>query len=147
MPRFNTPADVQAHFYRAIEMGDAHAMMQVWSEDEPLVCIHPGAPRLDDRLLIAESWEQILASEAQLSFRLSEEHCIEQPTVAVCTARVEIALDGEWIDTVLTTNVYQNSAQGWLMVVHHASPDPSFDETDAFDDMLEIDESDNVVLH
>ena len=147
MPRFNTPAEVQAQFYRAIEKGDAHAMMQVWSEDDPLVCIHPGAPRLDDRILITESWEQILASEAKLSFRLSEEHCIEQPMLAICTARVEIALDGEWIDTVLTTNVYQKGTQGWQMVIHHASPDPSFDEADAFDEMLELDEIEDVVLH
>lgn len=147
MPRFNTPAEVQAQFYHAIESGDAQAMMQVWSEDEPLICIHPGAPRLDDRELIAESWEQILASEAKLSFRLSEEHHIEQPMLAIFTARVEIALDGEWIDTVLTTNVFHNSQEGWHMVIHHASPDPSFDETDAFDEMLELDDGENVVLH
>lgn len=147
MQRFNTPADVQAHFYGAIEAGDAQAMMQVWSQDQPLVCIHPGAPRLDERSMIAESWEQILAGDAKLSFRLSEEHRIEQPMLAIFTARVEIALDNEWIDTLLTTNVYHNSEAGWHMVIHHASPDPSFDETDAFDEMLELDDDENVVLH
>lgn len=147
MPRFNCPADVQAHFYRAIESGDAKAMMQVWSEHEPVVCIHPGAPRLDDLALIAESWQQILSGGANLRFKLSEEHCIEHPTLAVCTSRVDISLDNEWIDTLLTTNVYQHSAHGWHMVVHHASPDPSFDEADNFEQMIELDEDDDVVLH
>jgi len=145
--RFNSPAEVQEHFYRAIEAGDAKAMMQVWSEDEPVVCIHPGAPRLDELELIAESWQQILDGGANLRFKLSEEHCMEQATLAVCTSRVEISLDDEWIDTLLTTNVYHNGGQGWQMVVHHASPDPSFDEVDSFDEMIELDENDEVVLH
>ncbi len=150
MPRFNSPSDVQAHFYRAIEVGDAKAMMQVWSVDEPVVCIHPGAPRLDDIQLIAESWEQILAEGAKLRFKLSDEHCMENPMLAVCTARVDISLDDEWIDTLLTTNVYHNTVNGWHMVVHHASPDPSFDETENLDELLEIEEDqddDQVVLH
>ncbi len=148
MPRFNSPADVQTHFYRAIETGDAQAMMQVWPADEPVVCIHPGAPRLDEIELIAESWQQILSEGPQLRFSLSEQHSMEQPMLAVFTNRVEITLDDEWIDTLITTNVYRNSQQGWHMVVHHASPDPAFDEAEGLDQMVDLeDEENSVVLH
>ncbi len=150
MPRFNSPADVQAHFYHAIETGDAEAMMLVWPENEDLVCIHPGAPRLDERELIAQSWQQILVDGPSLSFAFSEEHQLEQPMLAVFTARVEVSLDDEWIDTLTTTNVYRNSDAGWHMVVHHASPDPTFEEADNFDNLTDFedeDEPDGVVLH
>lgn len=147
MPRFNSPAEAQSNFYRAIESGDAAAMMQTWSTEHPLVCIHPGAPRLDERELIAESWHQILSPDAKLSFRLSEENCVEHPGLAIYTARVEVSLDDEWVDSLLTTNVYVESAGGWHMIVHHASPDPAFDEVEIFDERVDLDEEQRVVLH
>lgn len=147
MPRFNSPIDVQAHFYRAIEAGDSNAMMQAWSKNDPVVCIHPGAPRLDEYELIEQSWEHILAGEANLSFKLSEEQRIENSELAIFTARVNISLDGEWIDTLLTTNVYKFSGNSWLMIVHHASPDPTFDEDEAPDELIELEDETDMVLH
>lgn len=153
MPRFNSPAAVQEHFYRAIESGDVKAMMQAWSEDTPVICIHPGAPLLSGLEEISLSWKNILSGDANLRFKLSDEHFIEQSRLAVYTTRVEVHLDNEWVDTLLTTNVYQHSDSGWHLISHHASPDPSFDteadfdETGGFDDTSDYGESNDMVLH
>lgn len=147
MSRLKTPAEVQTQFYSAIESGNVKAMMELWAEDEELVCIHPGAERLDSWELIADSWEQILATDGSLKFTTSNERFVETSKLAVCTAQVEITLNDEWIDTLLTTNVYRQGDQGWRMVVHHASPDPRFDGPDELDEMMDIDENESVVLH
>ena len=43
---FPTPQDAEAAFYEALERADLEAMMEVWAEDEEIVCVHPAGPRL-----------------------------------------------------------------------------------------------------
>ena len=43
---FPTAQDAEAAFYEAFETGDLEAMMNVWAEDEEIVCVHPGEARL-----------------------------------------------------------------------------------------------------
>ena len=43
---FPTPQDAESAFYEALERADLEQMMAVWSEDEEIVCVHPGGPRL-----------------------------------------------------------------------------------------------------
>ena len=53
---FPTPQDAEAAFYEALETGDLETMMEVWAEDEEIVCVHPGGPRLAgyDQVLVPE---------------------------------------------------------------------------------------------
>ena len=43
---FATPQDCEAAFYEALERSDLEAMMLVWSEDEEVLCVHPGGARV-----------------------------------------------------------------------------------------------------
>src|SRR5260370_305974 len=43
---FPTPQDAENAFYEALEAGELEAMMEVWAEDEEIVCVHPGGARL-----------------------------------------------------------------------------------------------------
>ena len=43
---FTSPQEVEDAFYDAFARADLEAMMVVWSEDEEVICIHPGAPRV-----------------------------------------------------------------------------------------------------
>ena len=45
-PLYTTPQDAEAAFYDALERADLEAMMGVWAEDEEIVCVLPGGPRL-----------------------------------------------------------------------------------------------------
>ena len=46
---FPTPQDAEAAFYDALENADLEAMMEVWSEDEEVSCVHPGGRRIAGR--------------------------------------------------------------------------------------------------
>ena len=38
--------------------------MAVWAEDEDIICVHPGGPRLRGQDQVRESWAQIFAGGA-----------------------------------------------------------------------------------
>jgi len=53
-PIFTSPQEAEAAFYEALERGDLDAMMSVWAEDEEIVCVHPGGPRLNGYALVRD---------------------------------------------------------------------------------------------
>jgi len=42
-----TPADAEMAFYDALERNDLEDMMAVWLDNDAVVCVHPGASRLE----------------------------------------------------------------------------------------------------
>ena len=57
-----TPDDAEEIFYDAIARADLDALMNLWAEDEEIICIHPGGQPLSGHHAIRESWQQIFAS-------------------------------------------------------------------------------------
>ena len=43
---YTSPQDAALAFYQAFEAKDVEAMMSTWADDEEIVCVHPGGPRL-----------------------------------------------------------------------------------------------------
>ena len=41
-----SPDEVEAQFYEALQQGDIDKLMAVWSDDDEIVCVHPGGPRV-----------------------------------------------------------------------------------------------------
>ena len=124
---FSTPQDVEAAFYEAFEKSDLDSLMAVWADDEEIVCVHPGGPRLTGTEQIRESWRQIFAGGQTLKFRLRELHALNGMTLVVHSVYEQITVGGEarMRDPVIATNVYLRTQNGWRMVVHHASPAPA----------------------
>jgi ketosteroid isomerase-like protein len=58
-PIFTSPQEAETAFYEALERGDLEAMMSVWSEDEEIVCVHPGGARLTGYALVREAWHHV----------------------------------------------------------------------------------------
>lgn len=146
---FDSPEDAEMAFYVAIENRDVDAMMDVWSGSDDVVCIHPGAPRLEGREIIADSWQQIFESGESLRFRLTDLRCLREERLSVHTVREEIEIDGEVVDIMLTTNIFACTDQGWHLILHHASAEPDFDD-DAEDSFSTLDNSPpdgSVTLH
>ena len=123
---FASPQDVEAAFYEALERCDIDAMMAVWAEDEEVVCVHPGGPRLSGYAMIRESWRRIFANGRKLRVRLAQQTAVITPFAMVSTVLEHIAtLDDENLSApVAATNVYVRGALGWRMVARHASPVP-----------------------
>jgi len=123
---FPTAQDAEAAFYQALERADLELMMAVWSEDEEILCVHPGGARLTGQDQIRESWRQIFAGGARARVHLSQQVAIDGPMVAVHGVHENFSVPGErrTLQTVLATNVYLRTAAGWRMVVHHGSSAP-----------------------
>ena len=123
---FASPQDVEAAFYEALERCDIDAMMAVWAEDEEVVCVHPGGPRLIGYAMIRDAWQQVFANGRRLRVRLSQQTSVTTPFAMVSTLLEHIAtVDNENVSApVAATNVYVRGPLGWRMVAHHASPVP-----------------------
>ena len=125
-PIFPTPQDAEAAFYEALERADLEAMMSVWAEDEEIVCIHPGGPRLVGYASIREAWRRMFDGGARLQVRLSQPTIVQGPLATATTVMEHISVrDDESVrPPLVATNVYVRGALGWRMVLHHASPTP-----------------------
>ncbi len=123
---FASAQDVETAFYEALERGDIEAMMAVWAEDEEVVCVHPGGPRLVGYTTVREAWQRIFANGRKLQVRLSQQKTVTTPFAVVSTLLEHITStdDGKLGAPVAATNIYVRGALGWRMVAHHASPVP-----------------------
>jgi len=125
-PIFTSPQEAEAAFYEALERGDLDAMMGVWSEDEEIVCVHPGGPRLTGYALVREGWRRIFEGGTRLKVQLLALSTVHAPFTAVHSIIEQIAVVGQkhLAAPVVATNVFIRGALGWRMIVHHASPVP-----------------------
>src|SRR3546814_20296572 len=57
---FATPEEAEQAFYEALEQADTVRLMQIWADDEEIVCIHPGGPRAVGHTAVQASWHQTL---------------------------------------------------------------------------------------
>ena len=124
---FTSPQDAALAFYQAFEAKDVDAMMAAWAEDEDIVCVHPGGPRLVGYEAVRIGWEQLFAGETKLSFRLDEIVVIETVGLAMQSAveHVTVGNDPKARGAAIATNVYLRTPLGWRIVVHHASAAPA----------------------
>ena len=123
---FTTPQDAEAAFYEALEQADLEAMMLAWSDDEEIVCIHPGGPRLAGYAVVREAWRRIFVSGARLRVQLTTLSTVANPFTAIHSVIEFVSTkdDPSQQAPVVATNVYVRGATGWRMVLHHASPAP-----------------------
>lgn len=116
--------DVEAAFYDALQRGDIEKLMACWADEDDIVCIHPGGPRVVGATAIRATFEAMFAEGG--SVRAWPEQVRKIVSVASSVhnlvERVEVltvgGLTSAW---VIATNVYHRTAQGWRMVAHHAS--------------------------
>ncbi|MES2118595.1 MAG: nuclear transport factor 2 family protein [Pseudomonadota bacterium] len=116
-------AEVEAAFYDALNRADVDALMALWADDEEIVCIHPGGPRLIGHAAIREAWSAILEHGGLhiLPSQLHETHNLMSSVHTVIEGTT--AATGEPAH-LLATNVYVKTPRGWRIVLHHASVAP-----------------------
>ncbi len=116
--------DIEASFYEALQSADIERLMACWADDDEVVCVHPGGPRIVGIAAIRATFEAIFSNG---SIRAWPQHVRKVEALASVVhnvlERVEVMSDtGPTQAYVLATNVYHKTVQGWRMVVHHASP-------------------------
>lgn len=121
---FPTAQDAENAFYEALERADLDAMMEVWGEDDEIVCVHPSGQRLSGQAQVREGWKQMFAGGAGLKVQTSHQVVASSMMAEVRSVYENITVPGERHarPPIVATNVYYRTAAGWRMVVHHASP-------------------------
>ncbi len=120
-----TPDEVETVFYEALQAGDVDRLMGCWAEEDDIVCIHPGGPRLVGMGAIRTAFEALFSQGGSVQAKPEHIRRVDSLASAVHSVleKVEImTADGPAQAFVTATNVYHKTPQGWRMVVHHASP-------------------------
>jgi uncharacterized protein (TIGR02246 family) len=119
-----SPDEVEAQFYEAMQQGDIVRMLAVWTDDDDTVCVHPGGARFVGPAAIRASFEAIFANGPVPAFpeqvnRLQYPGCAVHHLVERINVQTPTGVQTGW---VLATNVYVKTTLGWRLVAHHASP-------------------------
>lgn len=127
-----SPDDIEQSFYEALHNADIEQLMACWAEEDDIVCVHPGGPRLIGQGAIRATFEGMFANGSVqahpervrkiVSLASAVHHLVERVEV--------ITPQGAKQAFVLATNVYHKTPQGWRMVAHHASSGTAHDPAD-----------------
>jgi uncharacterized protein (TIGR02246 family) len=123
---------VNAEFYAAFESADLDRMGLVWADGrfaEDVVCVHPGWPLLRGRGTVLRSWALIMANTPYIQFvltdtqvRISGDQAVITCSENIITATEETASAFTSGGSVVTTNAFVRTDEGWRMWLHHGSP-------------------------
>jgi ketosteroid isomerase-like protein len=118
------PDDVEAAFYDALQHGDIDKLMACWADEDEIVCIHPGGPRVVGAVAIRATFEAMFGNGSIRAWPEQARKLLAAGSaVHNVLERIEVlTADGPGQAWVIATNVYHKTAQGWRMVAHHASP-------------------------
>lgn len=120
----SSPDDVEQQFYEALQSGDIEALMATWADDDDIFCVHPGGPRVVGPEAIRAAFEGIF-SNGSINAQPEKVRRFNGPTCAVHSVLEQVRVlteDGVHAAWVISTNVYMQTARGWRLVAHHASP-------------------------
>lgn len=116
--------EVEAAFYEAMQNADIERLIACWADEDELVCVHPGGPRIVGLGAIRASFEAMFANGG-VSAHPERVRRVQTLTCEIhhVLERIDVLTgEGPRHAYALATNVYLKTAQGWRLVVHHASP-------------------------
>ena len=111
---------------------DIDKLMACWADEDDIVCVHPGGPRVVGAVAIRATFEAMFNNGSVQAFP-ERIHKVQSLASAVhhLVERVEVITpQGARQAYVIATNVYHKTPQGWRMVAHHASPGTPKDAAD-----------------
>ena len=116
--------DIEASFYEALQKGDIEQLMACWADEDEIVCVHPGGPRLVGAAAIRQAFEQMFSVGAihATPERLRRIEALGAAVHNVLERVDQQTAEGMRRAWVVATNVYLKTAHGWRLVAHHASP-------------------------
>ncbi|MDJ0807074.1 MAG: nuclear transport factor 2 family protein [Gammaproteobacteria bacterium] len=122
---FSTPQDAEDAYYDAIDEKDLEAMMAVWADSDDILCLLPMMPAQRGRAGIGRLWEPLMSGEVVLDMEIKHLAWLEVGDVAIHLVEEHVQAPGmESSQIVYATNVYQDTTNGWRMLMHQNSPTP-----------------------
>ncbi|MDR1350664.1 MAG: nuclear transport factor 2 family protein [Zoogloeaceae bacterium] len=116
-----TPEDAESAFYNAIAQRNLNALMNVWAEDEEIVCIHPTGAHLVGFAAIQASWRGILGG-AKMEIR--RQRVARWNGMLICVHHLieNLYANKEVGGPIQVTHIYLRGPHGWRLTCRHASP-------------------------
>ncbi len=116
--------EVEAAFYQAMQQADIEKLMACWADEDDIVCVHPGGPRVLGAMAIRATFEAMFANGSISAWpeRVHKTQALASAVHNVLERIDVLGPEGPLQAWVIATNVYHKTAQGWRMVAHHASP-------------------------
>ena len=114
-----------AGFYAAFEALDLGAMSLVWSERDPISCVHPGWALVAGRAAVLASWAGIFRGTERIKFSVRDPQVFVGAGVAWVVLIEEIqAQQGDKVVHAYAhaTNLFVLENGAWRLVHHHAAP-------------------------
>lgn len=111
-------------FYRAFESLDSGQMEKVWAEGDSIQCGHPGWQILRGRKAVMESWRRIFENTPAIRFMLTDISIEVRGAIAWVALYENLigTVEGQNVSaTVLTTNIFEKTPEGWRLIHHHGS--------------------------
>lgn len=111
-------------FYRAFESLDLKRMESLWATDIEIQCGHPGWRILRGWRPVMESWRRIFENTPSIHFTLTDVKIEIHGALAWVTLyeNLNSTVEGQKVSaSILTTNIFQKSTDGWRMIHHHGS--------------------------
>jgi len=117
-------AEANEAFYRAFEALKIEAMEKVWAKNADIQCGHPGWRVLRGWGPVMESWKRIFENTPSMQFTLTDVKVEVRGEIAWVTLyeNLNSSIQGQdFSATILTTNIFQKTPEGWRMILHHGS--------------------------
>ena len=124
--------DIEIAFYEALRHANIDQLMACWADEEDIVCVHPGGPRMIGAGAIRAAFEAMFVNGNIQAFP-ERIHKVESLASAVhhLVERIEVMTQqGPHKAWVIATNVFHKTPQGWRLVAHHTSPGTASDAGD-----------------
>lgn len=123
-PVFTTPFEAEAAFYNALERMDIDAMMNVWANDDTVICVQPFSDRQHGRDEVEQSWREVFAAKMQTRIELNHPQYTQSPRLAVHVLYQHAYVGPARCPQppLIVTNIYKLTSDGWKMVMHQTSP-------------------------
>jgi ketosteroid isomerase-like protein len=116
--------EIEAQFYEALKGGDIELLMRCWADEDDIVCVHPGGPRVVGSGAIRAAFDNLFSNGTirATPVRVRKIEALSSSVHSVLEKIEIMTTEGPREAYVIATNVYHKTAQGWRMVAHHASP-------------------------
>jgi ketosteroid isomerase-like protein len=117
--------EANKQFYRAFESLDIKQMDQVWAQEDPVYCVHPGWDLRSGWPAVRDSWIQIFNYALSMQFAITAIKVNIEGDCAwvTCMENITSMMDGSpQRSRVLATNIFKRQGEQWRLVHHHGSP-------------------------
>jgi ketosteroid isomerase-like protein len=108
-----TPDDVETAFYEALQNADITQLMACWADEDDIVCVHPGGPRLVGSAAIRAAFEAVFANGGipVLAQRVRKVESLASAMHNVLERVIVMTEEGPQPACVIATNVYHRTAR------------------------------------